>query len=279
MTTLRDLLVLAPGSASSTPAPESSATDSDVVRLVATPAGSGFLFGGLTLAIGLRAAMQTVDHGLEPKSLHALFMRPGTWGDPLDVTVARVNDSRAFAVRRSVVSRERRTIAEMVVVAHRPEGGSDHQHEAASSADGVDQLAPVPARLPIPELMEVRPVPPSDWSSGASVHPYWARFDGFAGFSAVERWCAVAFLSDYMVIATPFAKGSTEGSEFLSRTLSQTVWFHRPMSGEWMLASAKPITVVDGRFTSNGSIHDEHGRLVASFVQEGILRPNDLPVP
>jgi acyl-CoA thioesterase len=36
----------------------------------AVPEGEGFLFGGLTMGIGLRAAAQTVAAGLVPKSFH-----------------------------------------------------------------------------------------------------------------------------------------------------------------------------------------------------------------
>jgi len=223
--------------------------------------------------------MVTTEESFVPKSLHALFMRPGIWGDPLDVSVTEVNNSRSFAIRRVELTQKSRTIAELLIVAHRPEAGHDRQHAHAPSAASIAELAAATPRLPIPGIMEVRPLTPVDWATGSTAHPYWARFAGSSSFDPVLRCCATSFVSDYMVISTPFPKGSTEGPDFLSRTLSHTVWFHRPLESEWMLVSASPLTVGEGRFTSTGTIHDEEGRLVASFVQEGILRPQDTATP
>ena len=247
-------------------------------RFVASPPGEGFLFGGLTMAVGLRAAARTADAQFLPKSLHALFLRPGSWGPPLDVAVTRVNDSRSFAIRRVALTQDGRTIAELLTTLHRPEGGDDHQHAERPSAPPPASLATVTPRLPLPGIMEIRPVHPFEEPlSGETVHPYWARFDNVTAHDALLQCCAEAFVSDYLVIRTPFPKGSTRGSEFLSRTLSHTLWFHRPVGTDWLLVSADPLSVGDGRFTSRGTIHDEAGLLVASFVQEGILRPLEEP--
>jgi acyl-CoA thioesterase II len=248
-------------------------------RFVATPPGRGFLFGGLTMALGLRAAMRTTEPALVPKSLHALFMRPGTWGDPLVLSVTTVNDSRAFAIRRVEVAQAERILAEMVVVAHCPEPGEDHQHHDAPLLPLATELSSATALLPLPGIMEVRPVAPDDVGIRSTLHPYWARFAQLPFSDPVLGCCAATFVSDYMVISTPFPGGSTRGADFVTRTLSHTVWFHRPVQSEWILLSASPLTTGEGRFTSTGAIHDERGSLVASFVQEGILRPVEGQAP
>ncbi len=263
------------------PAPEQpDVTGPDgTAHFIATPPGKGFLFGGLTMALGLRAALRTTDETLVPKSLHALFMRPGTWGDPLALAVTTVNDSRAFAIRRVVVRQGERIIAEMVIVTHRPEPGDEYQHHEAPPFMSAGELQGATASLPLPGIMEVRPITPTDAAARSTLHPYWARFAGISLADPVLGSCATTFVSDYMVISTPFPSGSTRGAEFVSRTLSHTVWFHRRVQSEWILLTATPLTTGEGRFTSAGAIHDEQGSLVASFVQEGILRPLEAQTP
>ena len=89
---------------------------------------------------------------------------------------------------------------------------------------------------------------------------------------------AVAFVSDYLVIYTPFDPGSGSGESVLSRTLEHSLWFHRPVDANtWLLIDAVPVSVVDGHYASRGTVHDESGALVASFVQEGFVRPAPPP--
>ncbi|HUZ10977.1 MAG TPA: acyl-CoA thioesterase domain-containing protein [Acidimicrobiales bacterium] len=242
-------------------------------HFVATPPGEGFLFGGFTMALGLQAAARTTDAAFVPKSLHTLFLRPGAWGPKLDLLVTRVNDSRSFAIRRVALTQADRTVAEVTATFHLPEPGEDRQHAELPDAPAPDTLDPTNPLLPVPEIMEIRPVTPFDRLVGETAHPYWARFPDLPADDSLVQSCAVTFVSDYMVIFTPFPKGSEGGSEYLSRTLSHSLWFHRPPVGEWLLLSSTPLTIGDGRFTSQGTVHDRQGGLVASFVQEGILRP------
>lgn len=244
-----------------------------VERFTASPPGEGFLFGGLTMAVGLRAAAQTVGDHLQPKSLHAQFFRPGLWGPALDLDVVRVNDSRSFAVRRVALVQGGKTLAEMVVGFHVPEEGDDRQHAVPPAVPPPPALEQDRTRLAMPGIMEVRPVTPFRPQLREVVHPYWVRFPGGEDHDALDRLVAVTFASDYMVITTPFPRGSAEGARFTSLTLSHTLFFHRPPCSEWLLLSADPLSVSGGRFTSRGAVHDEEGTLAASFVQEGILRP------
>ncbi len=241
-------------------------------QFVAEPPGKGFLFGGFTMATGLRAAAMTADPGFAAKSLHTLFLRPGAWGPELHLHVTRLSDSRSFAVRRVTALQDGRTLAEITATFHSPEPSEDRHHAAVPDTPSPDTLDPTAALIPVPEVMEIRMVTPSDRFVGEIVHPYWARFPDLPADDPVLRSCAVTFVSDYMVIFTPFPKGSEGGMEHLSRTFSHSLWFHRPPAGEWLLLSSTPLTVGNGLFNSRGTVHDQEGGLVASFVQEGVLR-------
>jgi acyl-CoA thioesterase-2 len=241
-------------------------------RFAANPPGEGFLFGGLTMAIGLRAAGATVDGAFIPKSLHALFLRPGSWGPTIDVEVANVHDGRAFAIRRVTLSQNERTVAEVTAALHVPEHGEDRQLAHVPDHPAPETLDADGALLAMPRVMEVRPITPIDRSVSETAHPYWARFADLPDDDPMVRSCAVTFVSDYMVIYTPFPKGSNEGADMISRTTSHSLFFHRPAETDWLLLSSTPVNLGHGRFTSTGTVHDQLGGLVASFVQEGILR-------
>ena len=175
-------------------------------RFVVTPPGTGFLFGGLSMAAILKCAAATVDPAMTPMSLHATFLSNGDWGGPHDLEVVRVNDSRNFAVRsiHMVTSGRLAIVAEAVF--QQREAGVDWQAVQRPDYPAPETLrAFQPERLPF-RVIDIRPVFPQPEGT-ERVHPYWCR--------TLERLddpgllaCALAFISDYWVYATPFPSGS-----------------------------------------------------------------------
>jgi acyl-CoA thioesterase-2 len=122
--------------------------------------------------------------------------------------------------------------------------------------------------------MEVRPTFPSAGGMRETIHPFWARFRQPLPDDVIVRAAAITFVSDYLVVLTPFPPGSGGGAQQLSRTLDHAIWFHRPVDTDgWLLFSCAPSSVSAGRFLSHGTVHQQDGTLVASFSQEGIIRP------
>jgi acyl-CoA thioesterase-2 len=241
-------------------------------RFVARPAGTGFLFGGLSLAVILRAASRTVDGGKAPMSLRATFLAGGDWGGPHDLTVERVHESRAFAGRRVEMVTGGRVVVVADAVFHQPEEGADRQTVALPDVPPPAQVEPDPPRMPVP-VIEVRPVEARPTAMIERLHPYWGRTLEALDDPA-DRACALSFISDYMVIGTPFPPGSGTGDGLMPRTLEHSVWFHRPLrSSGWWLFSCDALSVAAGRYHSRGTVHAPEGDLVASFVQHGFIRP------
>ena len=221
------------------------------------------------MAVGIATAQATVEDDLVPKSLHSIFVRPGRWGPELNVDVIHENDSRNFAVRRVLVNQNGRTLAEQMVLLHRPEKGNDGLASPAPDVPDPSRLLVAAHGLPW-DVIELRPVHPRGTETWELMHPYWARF-GNITVEAKLRAPAVAFVTDYGMTYTPFPRGSTDGTKFLSQTLSHTIWFHRQWRTEWLLLSARLRSTIGGRYLSEGEAHDADGFLVASFVQEGLL--------
>jgi acyl-CoA thioesterase-2 len=229
-----------------------------------------FLYAGVTMAAMMRTAAASAPPGTVPMSLKVSFLAGGVWGDPLAADVHPFFDSRAFSGRRVVLEQGDRAVSAGDVWFHRPEEGTDAQHAPLPAAPPPDELARQPVGFPL-DLVDVRPWGPRG-AHLERLHPYWARpYEPIS--DPVLRACALLFVSDYGVIFTPFPAGSGSAAGLTSRTLEHSLWFHRPIPEDgWWHFDATPLTVGGGRYVSRGTIHHEHGQLLASFVQEGFIR-------
>lgn len=243
-------------------------------RYVADPPGDGFLFGGLTMALLLRAAGLTVAPGLQPKSLHALFLNHGRWGPTLGLAIDRLTDSRAFATRRVAAEQGDKTIVSGLATFHIPEAGDDWQ-EPMPDVPPPESLDARPARFGSgSDPIEIRPTELSAPGFSEVIHPYWAKARHELPADDLLGWSALLFTTDYMVIGTPFPRGTRSGERMVSRTLEHSAWFHRPvLDDDWLLYACDATTVVGGRYLARGTVHDRDGRLLASFAQQGMIRP------
>lgn len=239
----------------------------------ARPAGDGFLFGGLTLGVALRAAAATVGTGMIPKSFHGYFLRPGLWGPPLVAHVQHTTDGRSLASRYVSIAQADRVLAVVTTTFHRPGVGVDWQAIRPPDTVPPEELMAAPASMAGQQLIEVRPLQPAPTASLAhSIHPYWARVSDPLGEDPAVHGSALAFLSDYMVILSMLKAGQELAQPTGIRTVDHGLWFHRPVNAEdWLLFSCDPISMTDGRGFATGSIHSRDGDLVASFAQQVII--------
>ena len=91
----------------------------------------------------------------------------------------------------------------------------------------------------------------------------------------VHHQAILAYASDMGLLSTSmnphklsFAKGNV-----MSASLDHAMWFHRPFrADEWMLYSTDSPSASNARGFNRGSVYTEDGTLVASAVQEGLMR-------
>ena len=56
-------------------------------------------------------------------------------------------------------------------------------------------------------------------------------------------------------------------------SLDHALWFHRPFrADDWLLYAIDSPTAQNSRGLARGLVYDRDGRLVASTVQEGMIR-------
>jgi acyl-CoA thioesterase len=240
-------------------------------RFTVTSVGErDFLFGGLSMAVAVRGAAATVDSGKLPLSVHATFLAGGRWQGPHHLAVQRVSETRAFALRRVELVNSGRLAVVADVMFHNPEEGDDWSRVDPPRSPPPDEGARLyPGTFPV-DLVDVVDEQLLAARLGR-VHPFWCRMPTVAD-DPVEQACALAFLSDWWIISSPFDPGQPWMDRYMSRTLDHSLWFHRPVSEPWWHVDCCPLSLTSGRYVSRGSIQQADGTLLASFSQMGFVR-------
>jgi acyl-CoA thioesterase II len=226
------------------------------------------VFGGQVAAQALLAAARTVAAG-GVHSLHAYFLRSGD-PTPILYRVQRIRDGRSFAVRRVDATQHGETIFNLMASFHdnADEQGFDHQDRLRAAAPPPESLPTFPARLAEWGIDAVpRPLPPE--------RRVWFRAYGPLPNDPVVHACVVTYASDLYLLGTallPHGIPSTS-PDVVFASLDHAMWFHRPFRGdEWLLHVQRTPSASDGRGLATGSIYRQDGTLVATVVQEGVLR-------
>jgi acyl-CoA thioesterase-2 len=255
------------------------------------PVGPQRVYGGQVAAQALVAAGRTVDPSRTVHSLHGYFVRPGDPAEPITYSVENIRDGRSFSVRRSVALQHGRTIFFMSASFQRAEHGLDHQATAPPDVPPpdevptmVDRLAPYPERLGIwsliPRPMDVRYVGEPGWvrpgdRPAEAQQRVWMRIDGRLPDDPLIHACTLAFCSDLTLLDSVLSwHGAVWGpGGVVGASLDHALWFHRPFrADEWFLYDCSSPSASGARGLAMGHMFTEDGRLIASAVQEGLLR-------
>jgi acyl-CoA thioesterase-2 len=250
------------------------------------------VFGGQTVAQALLAASTTVD-GKAPHSLHAYFVEAGTPEEPLDLAVDRVRDGRSMSTRRVTVQQGERTLLIMMA--------SFHVNPTSPEVGEPPPAVPRPEQMPLlqdwvralpPHLLHhargwVEQPPPLELRIGEAptfmgghtaggTRAHWMRLPRDVGDDALLHTALLAYASDYLLLDMAFRShpdGDTPTS-FAAFSLDHTIWVHRPVRFDrWHLHTQEAVAISGHRGLVRGTIHDEDGRLVATVMQEVLVRP------
>jgi acyl-CoA thioesterase-2 len=250
------------------------------------------VFGGQVAGQALAATIRTVEAGRIVHSLHAYFLRPGDPSVPILYDVERTRDGRSFSLRRVVARQHGRPIFSMSSSHQVPEEGLEHQ----------DSMPEVTAPEDCPELGDVLATitkrPRDDWDrewaaldvryAGDSreggvlndpEHPavarVWLRAAGHLADDPALHAAVLAYASDLTLLsASVVPHGVYIGDpRLVPASLDHAMWFHRPFRvDEWLLYDQVSPSASGGRGFATGRLFTQQGRLIASVVQEGMVR-------
>lgn len=266
--------------------------DRDLFRGKSQDLGWGAIFGGQVFGQALSAAAQTVTADRAVHSSHGYFIRAGELAKPIVYQVDRLRDGKSFSTRRVVALQEGEAIFSLAASFQVDEPGLDHQDPMPHVA-GPDSLkseselarifadflpAPVRARATAPRPVEMRPVDPRNPFSPvvqAPVRRIWLRMvDRLPDDPALHRYM-LAYASDFSFIGAAL---DPHGVSFVTpgmqvASIDHAVWFHRPFrADEWLLYDIESPSAFGARGIVRGRFFDRAARLVASTVQEGLIR-------
>jgi acyl-CoA thioesterase-2 len=251
------------------------------------------VFGGQVVAQALLAAGATVV-GKHPDSLHAYFVEAGMAGQPVDVLVDRVRDGRSVSTRRVTVTQGTRQLLVAILSFHdgvpepglsaRPSSGPGPE-ELPLLQEWVGDLSPERRLVGLnwieqPPPLEIRMDEPPNFMGGPAAQgtrTHWMRLPRDVGDDPLLHAALLAYASDYLLLdmvlrAYPDRAALTSSACF---SLDHSLWFHRPVRLDRWHSHTQETQAISGlRGLVRGVIRDADGRLVASAMQEGLLRPS-----
>jgi acyl-CoA thioesterase II len=268
----------------------------DHFRLTSEPARFNRVFGGQLLAQALRVAGVTVD-GFDPQSLHASFVQGGLPAQPLEATVERVRAGRTMATRRVTITQDERTLLIAIASFHtnpdspalpaaevgpsRPEDLPSLQDWVGVAPEGFRDRARVWVEQPPP--VEMRMAEPPMLLGGepaAGPRSHWMRLPRSVGDDRLLNATLLTYASDYLLLDMA-VRNHPEGIhsyESDASSVDHAVWIHRPVRFDrWHLYTQETVAFVGHRGVVQGTLRDRTGNLVATVMQEVLLRPRTLP--
>jgi len=247
-------------------------------------------FGGQMMAQSLVAATRSLKYDLPPSALSVHFIAGGDPERDLEFHVARLRDERRFANRRVDVMQDGVLLTSAMV--SYLAGGRSLEH-GVEPPELPDPLA-VP---PVDDLLRgyedvvphfVNALRPIDWrytndptwvmrSKGEKLtyNRVWMKAQGEMPVDPSLHAAAMAYASDTTVLDSIITThGLSWGFDrIFAVTTNHSVWFHRPVRfDDWVLYSTTSPVAADSRGLGTGHFFDRSGQLLATVVQEGIVK-------
>ncbi|MEM9721906.1 MAG: acyl-CoA thioesterase II [Bacteroidota bacterium] len=245
------------------------------------------VFGGQVLAQALAAATLTVPEERVVHSLHGYFILPGDTSLPIVYSVDRVRDGGSFTTRRVKAIQKGQDIFVLAASYQLKQEGFDHQIEMPDvpSPDELlnDQELLEKFKDHLPENLswgarpiEFKPVEIPKMFIPVAGEPFqnvWVRAKGTLGDDPRLHQQILAYASDYNLLSTALGPHPITIDKLQMASLDHAMWFHREFrADDWLLYHIDSPSASNARGFTRGSLFDQQGKLVASVVQEGLVR-------
>jgi acyl-CoA thioesterase II len=262
--------------------------------------GSTRAFGGLVAGQALVAAGRTVPADRGVHSLHAYFLRPGDTGAPILYTVEPVRDGGSFTTRRVLAVQHGEVIFSLSASFQVAEEGVAYQQPVLDAPGPGESVAvgPVPPaaqawydeflrRFPVevrfPEAAGPAWLTIMRGEKGPPRQRFWVRSRQPLPDDPLVHVGALTYVSDLFLIssAMPPHGLAAGGRPVTVASLDHAVWFHAPFRfDDWLFYDQSSSWAAGARALCRGLLFDRSGTLVASVMQEGMIRVRDrMPAP
>ncbi|MBV8927949.1 MAG: acyl-CoA thioesterase II [Mycobacteriaceae bacterium] len=247
-------------------------------------------FGGQLMAQALVAAGRTLRHPTPPAALTMHFIAGGDPKRDIQYRVVRLRDERRFANHRVDAVQGGTLLASAMTSFLSGGRGLEHGVEAP--------VVPDPTSLPpIDDLLSgyEKTVPhfanalrPIEWrytndpawvmrdkGERLTYNRVWMKADGDMPDDPLLHTAAMVYSSDTTVLDSIITThGLSWGwDRIFAVSANHSIWFHRQVRfDDWVLYATSSPVAADSRGLGTGHFFDRQGQLVATVVQEGIVK-------
>ena len=213
------------------------------------------------------------------RSVHAVFARVVLVGPPVELDIDVISEGRSTATAVVTASQNGKRCLTVTVFTDVPSGDVIRHHlprpDVAGPADSHISPMPMAGR-------ELRLVDVVDVNSPDEVGPpelyAWLHYDPIPQRIDLAK-ALIAYFTGHLGISTTMRAHEGIGTAQAHLTVSTapmtvTVSFHEPVRWDgWLLYSHESTQVGAGMSYVRGAVHTEAGELIASFSQDGLIRP------
>lgn len=253
------------------------------------------LFGGQVMGQALCAAKKTLPEDRQAHSLHSYFLRPGDANKPIVYDVESIRDGKSFSTRRIKAIQHGKPIFYMTASFQGSEEGFEHQAKMPDvpGPEGLisdldvhrahAELIPQPLRSTFtsdkPILMRfVTDYNPFKPVKSDPIRYVWLKANGQMPDDLRIHKYLLAYASDFNFLPTAL---QPHGVSFASpklqmATIDHAMWFHRDFRmDDWLLYAIDSPSASNARGLVRGQVFNRSGQLVASTIQEGVIRSRE----
>lgn len=265
--------------------------EDNLFRGISHDIGTNRVYGGQVLGQALKAAQTTVEDR-HIHSLHAYFLRVGDHRAPIIYDVDRSRDGKSFSARRVVAVQHGKPIFTMSASFQTAETGVDYQEKmpATEPPENLksinDYLGEFIERAPdkfklttsLYAPFEMKPVEPVDLVNPVKREPVrhlWLRATDRLPDDPVIHHVLMAYISDFSLLDTNLLPHGLQilDTNLQIASIDHAIWFHRTFRmDEWLLYVCEGVSTSGARGVARGRFFTQDGILVASTMQEGLLR-------
>ncbi|RUO46749.1 acyl-CoA thioesterase II [Pseudidiomarina donghaiensis] len=254
--------------------------------------GFGAVFGGQVIGQALSAAKETLPEDRKVHSLHTYFLRPGDAHKPIVYDVENIRDGKSFSTRRVQAIQHGKPIFYMTASFQIDEPGFEHQ-DTMPEVPGPEGLVSdidiyrEHAEL-IPEAIRNKFIceKPIEMRFVTANNPFkpvvdeprryvWIRANGEMPDDPRVHKYLLAYASDFNFLPTAL---QPHGHSFAQpniqmATIDHSMWFHKDFRmDDWLLYAIDSPVATGARGLVRGQVFSRDGTLVASTMQEGVMR-------
>lgn len=247
------------------------------------------VYGGQVLAQCISAAVASVDAARALHSQHAYFLRPGDPAKAIFFEVERARDGTSFSSRRVVALQDGKPILVCSMSFQIPSRGDDYQpamphvpppealpneRQLSLEAGNLDESFMITTG----EDLDIRVVEPVDWDHPVPREPVlqaWMKTSGPVPEDIGLHQALLAYLSDALLIDVCLIAHGRHFAEpgFQVASLDHALWFHEEFrADDWLLHTVEAERIGGGRGLARGNFYTRDGRLVATTMQQGVMR-------